>query len=150
MLQCTADACGISLRTVQGIKTQVREVTKTIDDNSQDDGVEEVMEGVDEDRPDQAAVHHNVILHTPKKSTTRERKVTGLDDFDKAAIRRHILLAYYDQKEVPTIRKLLVTLKEAGLFSGSFRSLRKVIMELGFNYKQFNKRNILIEKPSVT
>lgn len=146
VLQRTADACGISLKTAKNIKAEVREVMRTISDADQEDISGAAVDIVEEQLPRQTNV--NVVLRTPKKDTPKDKWITGLDEFDKSAIRRHIM-AYYDKKEVPTLFKLMQSLKEAALFNGSYGSLRTVITDLGFRYKKFQKRKILLEKPSV-
>lgn len=147
VLQRTADACGISLKTVGNIKAQVREVSKTAEADNL--GVtEEAMELVEEQIPHQLPMSTNVVLRTPRKGPKRERKVTGLDEFDMAAVRRHIM-SYYERKQVPTLLKLMQSLKDVDLFQGSYGSLRSILRELGFKYKTFQKRKVLIEKPSI-
>ena len=74
--------------------------------------------------------------------------MTYIDDFDKSAIRRHVV-DYYRRKEVPTLRKLQASLKDAGLFKGCLQSLSNVLKNIGFKWKRFDKRKVLMEKPSV-
>jgi transposase len=148
VLQRTADACGVSLRTVENIKAEVRAARAVIDasvaPNEDDSGT--AMEIAENEQHTPA----NVVLSTPRKKTPKARnKVTCLDEFDKSAIRRHIM-TYYDRKEVPTLSKLMVSLKEAGLYTNGKTSLRIILKELGFRYKKFQKRKILLEKPSVS
>lgn len=83
-------------------------------------------------------------LGTPKKRK-REKKVVGIDNFDAAAIRNHIY-GYYSRKEYPTRKKLIISLNEAGLFSGGKTSLSKVLKSIGFRYKKADKRKILLER----
>lgn len=148
-LQRTADACGISLRLVQKIKSEIREVmAQNFVDGPMDNRSEENVEDQDEDQPSESDGKNQVILHTPRKGRGRFCKVTNIDDFDKAAVRRH-LIAYYERKEVPTLRKLQISLRESGLFVGGFSSVRKLVLDLGFKYKKMNKRKVLVEKPSV-
>ncbi|CAG9134593.1 unnamed protein product [Plutella xylostella] len=74
------------------------------------------------------------VLRTPKKRK-KSKPVTGIDSFDADAIRNHIY-GYYSRKEYPTVSKLLVSLKEAGLFTGSATSLVTVMKQIGFEYKR--------------
>ncbi|GBP13803.1 hypothetical protein EVAR_102502_1 [Eumeta japonica] len=54
-------------------------------------------------------------LSTPNKRT--KKPITDLDNFGKDAIRNHIY-DYYRRMELPTLLKLLKSLKEADLFKG--------------------------------
>lgn len=54
-------------------------------------------------------------LSSPKKKRTKVKPITNLDGFAKVAIRNHIY-SYYRRMELPTLSKLLKTLKEADLF----------------------------------
>lgn len=61
----------------------------------------------------------SAVLRTPNKKNDRKHCVTGMDDFDKSAIRC--------QKEVPTLHKLSSSLQSAGLFCDSLPSLSKIL-----------------------
>ncbi|CAG9090741.1 unnamed protein product [Plutella xylostella] len=84
------------------------------------------------------------VLRTPKKRK-KSKPVTGIDSFDADAIRNHIY-GYYSRKEYPTVSKLLVSLKEAGLFTGSATSLVTVMKQIGFEYKKSDQRKIIMER----
>ncbi|XP_045493402.1 uncharacterized protein LOC123692673 [Colias croceus] len=84
---------------------------------------------------------------TPKRKR-RPRKVTGVDDFDADAIRRHVY-DYYLKKEIPTLRKLIVSLQRSGLFHGQKSSLAKVLKTIGFSFKKSDKRKVLMERTDV-
>ncbi|GBP87247.1 hypothetical protein EVAR_102501_1 [Eumeta japonica] len=56
-------------------------------------------------------------LSTPNKKRTKVKPITDLDNFGKDAIRNHIY-DYYRRMELPTLLKLLKSLKEADLFKG--------------------------------
>lgn len=86
-------------------------------------------------------------LRTPKKKR-QPRRVTSVDNFDADAIRRHIY-NYYLRKEVPTLKKLVASLRECDLFRGQKSSLAKVLKEIGFTYKKSDKRKILMERRDV-
>lgn len=165
VMQRVADACGISLRTVQRVNVEVRRALMKSDEDLRDEKADEDMEAdnpvevesdsqniqrVDEAEGVPAADNRrdNVIIRTPRSLAKRKRPVTEIDDFDKGAIRRHII-NYYGRKEVPTIRKLSVSLRDAGLFTGGKSSLHALVKDLGFQYKKFNSRKVLMEKPSV-
>lgn len=87
-------------------------------------------------------------LVTPGKKRSRPRTVTKLDTFQEDAIRRHVY-AYYHRKEHPTLDKLVVSLKGADLFTGSRSSLFDLLQRIGFNYKTFSGRKILLEREDV-
>lgn len=86
-------------------------------------------------------------LRTPKKKR-QPRRVTSVDNFDADAIRHHIY-DYYLRKEIPTLKKLVVSLRERGLFHGQKSSLSLVLKEIGFSYKKSDKRKILMERHDV-
>lgn len=155
VLERVADACCIPERTVRRIKSEMLNQShdiQTVASNSND-----TIETDTTDQEEYIRVASNkssskkrVVIRTPRKRKNKpvSRPVTGIDDFTKSAIRRHII-GYYDRREVPTLRKLVVSLKEAELFRGGIASIRYVLRDLGFVYKRFNNRKVLMEKPSV-
>lgn len=84
------------------------------------------------------------VLHTPRKRK-KSKPVTGIDTFDADAIRNHVY-TYYTRHEYPTVSKLLVSLRELGLFTGSATSLITILKKIGFKYKKSDKRNIMMER----
>lgn len=86
-------------------------------------------------------------LSTPKKKR-QPRKVTAIDSFETDAIRRHIY-DYYTRKEIPTLKKLVASLRNCGLFRGQKSSLSKVLHQIGFFYKKSDKRKILMERRDI-
>lgn len=84
------------------------------------------------------------ILRTPKKKR-RTKPVTDIDTFDADAIRNHIY-GYYSRNEYLNRKKLLASLREAGLFSGGKTALTKILKDIGFSYKKTDKRKILLER----
>lgn len=50
------------------------------------------------------------------------------------------MYAYYTRNEYPTVRKLLITLREAGLYSGSATSLITIMKQIGFKYLKKNEK----------
>lgn len=155
VLKRASEACNISLRTVERISSEMHQSMKTMDcGNVEIDFANENVE-VEEGlctTPIQGETNNSqghVTLSTPRRrKKMSKRRVTGLDDFDKSAVRRHVV-GYYERKEVPTLRKLVSSLKDAGLFNGVPNSLRRILNELGFKYKRFNNRKVLLEKSSV-
>lgn len=91
-----------------------------------------------------------VAFKTPGKKRQRIKPVTGIDNFDKGIIRRCIHNFHITEKELPTIDKLHVKLRSDINFQGSEKSLRSIIKELGFKWKQTeNKRKILVESSAI-
>ncbi|XP_054267245.1 uncharacterized protein LOC128989381 [Macrosteles quadrilineatus] len=87
-------------------------------------------------------------LQTPGKRRKKQKTVTAIDGFQQDAIRRHIY-DYIRKKEHPTIKKLLISLRDANLFRGSSFSLKSVLVTLGFEYKKLNRRRILLERNDI-
>jgi len=87
-------------------------------------------------------------LNTPKRKKPFKSILTELDDFQKTAIRNHVM-NYYRRREVPTLRKLVTSLRLADLFHGSTWTLSKVLKNIGFKWNSLNNRKVLMEKPSV-
>lgn len=149
VLERVASACKVPYRTVRRINSELKEAVK--DDGGEDGASSRLETATDDIEEEEAPIakKSRTIIRTPRKNRESHNcSVTNLDDFQKSAIHRHIL-AYYERKEVPTLRKLLVSLKDADLFHGSRWSLSQVIKSIGFVYKKFNSRKCLMEKPSV-
>lgn len=73
-----------------------------------------------------------------------------MDDFDKCAIRQKVHYFYAVKKEVPTIAKILVQIKEDMNYDGSREHLRKLLKNIGFQYKKCRtNRQALIEKSMI-
>lgn len=153
-MERVSDACNVSYGTVKRINIQLKE---EIASNETEQTFEDT-EVVEAEQPTQDGGKvtnslqnkRRILITTPRKKkpkTPRNRPVTEVDDFQKSAIRRHIM-AYYERKEVPTLRRLQGSLQDAGLFNGSKSSLATVLKDLGFAYKKFNSRKVLMEKPS--
>jgi len=84
-------------------------------------------------------------FNTPNKKRNIAKRVTRLDAFQTDAIRRHVH-QYFIRKEHPTLKKLGISLQEAGLFVGSKSSLATVLKQVGFTYKKFDGRKVLLER----
>lgn len=134
-----AAACNISVRTLGRIRVQLKQVVP-------DD--EQIRPNDEHPDTEDTAVENEPQIRTPRRKTPFKSVITEMDDFQKTAIRNHVLL-YYKNKEVPTLRKLKLTLFEANLFKGCIRTLAKVLQSLGFKWKKLDNRKILMEKPSV-
>lgn len=87
-------------------------------------------------------------LSTPGKTRVRAAKTTDLDNFQEDAIRRHIY-EYYTRKEYPTRKKLLVSLRNSELFFGGKTSLSCVLNKIGFQWKTFSGRRVLLERGDI-
>lgn len=156
VLERVSDACNVPFGTVKRINLQLNKaatssaIEQTFEDNTEAEVTEQPTEDV-EQVTNSSEKRRRVLITTPRKkasNTPRNRPVTEVDDFQKSAIRRHIM-AYYEKKEVPTLRRLQGSLQDAGLFKGCKSSLATVLTNLGFAYKKFNCRKVLIEKPSI-
>ncbi|VEN48085.1 unnamed protein product [Callosobruchus maculatus] len=86
-------------------------------------------------------------LATPSAKRPRLAIEGKIDDFDFRVVRRTIEEFYIGKK---TCTKLLVAIREKIDFPYSTKSLNRLLKEYGFCWKKYgNKRNILIEKPSI-
>ncbi|GBM61031.1 hypothetical protein AVEN_264363-1 [Araneus ventricosus] len=92
----TANACGVSYRTVQQICAEA-------------------------DMTAAAEVLNNIsVFESPKEKT--QQTIIYLDDFDKSVVRQTVQ-EFYDSGEYPTVVKLRVCLIEKTNFSGCAKSL---------------------------
>ena len=88
-------------------------------------------------------------LSTPGKKRKRMSVVQKIDDADFGIIRRLIEKSYMENN-VPTLRTLLVKIKEVMEFPYEKKALRILFKYHGFYWKRCqNKRKILMEKPSI-
>ncbi|CAG9134081.1 unnamed protein product [Plutella xylostella] len=86
---------------------------------------------------------------TPAKQREGRPK-KELDDFDKCVIRQKIQQFYTVKKEVPTIAKLLALLKEDIGYNGSREHLRRLLKDIGFQYKKCrSNRQVLMETSNI-
>ena len=67
---------------------------------------------------------------SPSKRYKKTRDRLDVDSFDTDAIRRTVQ-AFYENKEYPTLDKLLRVLKEKELFKGGRISLWKLLRKIG-------------------
>lgn len=147
VVERVSEACQVSIRTVGRIKAELKSVSVGADTSHSSDIQLDLAEATEQEAV--AVCNHSTpVLQTPKKKKHKQSRFLLMDDFDRTAIRRHVV-NYYKNKEVPTLRKLQVTLREASLFSGSLRTLSKLLKNLNFRWKKLNKRKLLMEKPSI-
>ena len=88
---------------------------------------------------------------SPVFQVKRKRKtnpVTNFDNFNKSVLRRTIL-NYYERKEIPTLDKVILEMKENIGYNGCKESLRKVIHNIGFRFAKVNGRKFLMERDDV-
>lgn len=152
VLERVSAACGVPKRTVTRINAQLKlALSAENEETSTNEQIESLTENTVEEEACAVSATKKIKILTPRKTPGRqhrERRVTGIDEFGKSAIRRHIL-QYYERQEVPTLEKLKTSLKNVELFDGGQSSLYKVIRDLGFVYKKFNHRRILMEKSDI-
>ncbi|CAH0730572.1 unnamed protein product, partial [Brenthis ino] len=87
------------------------------------------------------------VWNTPGKKRPHKPTVSNLDSFDKDAIRNKINEYYIVRKQVPTLRTLLVELKESIGFTGCRKTLRHLLLSNGYEFKRNkNERSLLIER----
>lgn len=144
VLERVADATKVSKRTVERINAQLREIKSS-------DADTDIVPNENNYEAENTSSKKRRVITTPRKhpkGTPIKRPVTGLDSFQLSAIKRHIL-EYYERKEVPTLKKLMSSLQARELYVNSETSIRRILKKLGFTYKKFDGRKILMEKPSV-
>ncbi|CAK1593828.1 unnamed protein product [Parnassius mnemosyne] len=84
-----------------------------------------------------------------KKRPNRDKKVK-IDDFDACAIRQKIMSFYAVRKEIPTLNKLLIDLRDEISFEGRRTTLWKILKRLGYKYKKCeSKRKMLVERTDI-
>lgn len=87
---------------------------------------------------------------TPNKKRFRKKPKTDIDDFDLCVIRRTINEFHRTEGERPTVKSLLVLLKEKIDFKGGKWALTRILKKLGFRWKQsINNRKVLVEESDV-
>ncbi|GBP32451.1 hypothetical protein EVAR_24615_1 [Eumeta japonica] len=84
----------------------------------------------------QAAEEVGTKIRTPGKQRIRKNGFVHVDDFDMGVIRRKVHEFYSAKKEIPTIKKLLETLKTEINYTGQRETLRKLLYKLGFRFKK--------------
>lgn len=85
-----------------------------------------------------------------KKRHNFPRRITGLDDFDKCAVRRTIYNFHLQKKCFPTVKLLLVELRDSINFEGQKSSLKTILKDLGFKWRKTqNNRKLLIETQDI-
>lgn len=91
------------------------------------------------------------VWSTPGKKRPHQSKVANLDSFDMDAIKNKINEFYIARKQVPTLRTLLMDLKESIGFSGCRETLRQILLKNGYEFKKNNnERSLLIERYDIS
>lgn len=91
------------------------------------------------------------VWRTPGKKRPRKPTVSNLDNFDIDAMRNKINEFYIVKKQVPTLRTLLVELKESIDFNGCRETLRRLLLANGYEFKKNkNERSVLIERYDIS
>lgn len=100
-------------------------------------------------REGESAASTSQKISTPGKNR-KKGKTVKLDDFDKCAIRNKIHEMYTVRKEVPTLNKLLVELKNDIDFEGGRTTLWKILRQIGFKFSKCgSKRKLLMERHDI-
>lgn len=121
--QATADACSLSLRSIQRITAEGNK--NPIHNNCR-----------------------NQFLSSTKKKP-HKKWITGLDGFDRDVVRRTVL-EFYDRGEYVTCDKLKNVLRDKIGFRGGRDSMRKVLKKCGFTFKKCNDgRRFLMERDDI-
>ncbi|KAH9640930.1 hypothetical protein HF086_015625 [Spodoptera exigua] len=85
------------------------------------------------------------------KKRPHKPTVSDLDSFDIDAIRNKINEFYIVRKQVPTLRTLLVELRESIGFNGCRETLRRLLLSNGYEFKKNkNERSLLIERYDIS
>lgn len=89
-------------------------------------------------------------FQSPKKPKVIKKKYV-VDDFDLGVIRRKIHQFYEVEKKIPSVRKLLSSLRQDGILNCGREYLRQLLHKMGYRYKKCkSKRLLLIEQPNIT
>jgi len=135
--KATAEACSVSLRTVQNI---MKEGKKTQDVVGRD---------VNEEPEPDLTKHNETMFSSPRRKRTHKKWITDIDEFDRDVVRRTVLEAY-DRGEYPTCKRLKEELMEKIGFSGSAKSICRILKDLGFKFKKCNDgRKFLMERTDI-
>ncbi|GBP58671.1 hypothetical protein EVAR_97074_1 [Eumeta japonica] len=99
----------------------------------------------------QAAEEVGTKIRTPGKQRIRKNGFVHVDDFYMGVIRRKVHEFYSAKKEIPTIKKLLETLKTEINYTGQRETLRKLFYKLGFRFKKTkSNRKVLMKRNEVS
>lgn len=84
---------------------------------------------------------------SPYKNRKRETRKFDLNSLDLNFIRTTIQTYHLNQKEIVTMPKLLTTLRQNINFDGSFSTLRRIVLQIGYKWrKTVDNRRVLMER----
>jgi len=109
--QVTAQACGISIRTVGRVCHEATTIP------------------VDAQRTDVPC------LKSLRRSYKRSKTLTELDDFGAERVRR-IVYDFYNRGEYPTAASIFYTYRKISNYTGSISSMRRILKNLNFTFKK--------------
>lgn len=119
----TADACGISKRSIQRICSEVKKTDE-----------------LPEEGPS---------FSSPRKCYKRPKLVSELDDFDSEVVRRTVY-EFYDRGEYPTSQLIFNAVKSKINYSGKITSIQRLLKNLKFSYKKCSDgRKFLMERNDI-
>jgi len=122
----TAEACGLSERTVRRICSEAR-LSKNKADESKS----------------------VVSFKSPRKGYKRAKTVSELGDFDSDVVRRTVY-ELYDQGEFPNAKIVLNALQQKINYTGCLRSMQMLLKSLKFSTKKCNNgRTLLMERNDI-
>ncbi|XP_050064650.1 uncharacterized protein LOC126553545 [Aphis gossypii] len=126
-LKVTAEACGLSERTVRRI----------------------CKEGKDGLTLEDAVQVQGPTFKSPRKTYRRSKPLTELDDFDADIVRRTVH-EFYDRGEYPTALTILTEVRKKCAWEGSMWSMRSLLKNLKFSFKKCNDgRKFLMERNDI-
>ena len=90
-----------------------------------------------------------MVVVSPLQKALHSVKKKSIYNFDRAAIRWKVH-EFYARKEYPTIQKLLETVHQKEIFLSGKTSLKQLLKELGFKFKNhLDKTKYVMEQPRV-
>jgi len=127
----TAEACAVSLSTVQRICKESKIVSFDIKEKL----------GVGSSK--------GIKFRSPRKHYSRDKPITKLDDFESERVKR-VVHSFYDKGEFPTSAKILEALREKNNYDGSKSSVKIILKKLHFKFKRCNDgRKYLMERSDI-
>lgn len=120
----TAQACGVSERTIKRICAEAKNI------NLETPGA-------------------SPTFSSPRKGYKRAKTVSELNSFDSDVVRRTVH-EFYDRGEYPSAHLILDVVKRKTNYSGCIRSMQRLLKNLKFSYKKCNDgRMFLMERSDI-
>lgn len=85
-------------------------------------------------------------VRAPKAKGNKKQKFEKVDDFDREALKK-LVYGFYSQKAIPTLGMILFRAKKELNFSYSESTLQRLLKELGFKYKKYERRLFILDSP---